>query len=332
MIRRTTSFREIVPFSKSTSIKRVQSLNSIEKKKEDKKTELIYLLSYFLFLRKEDHDFFLQKILEEGIIDKNEILNLYLNDSITFFKKKHQIENDIPYPFQKLKKIGEGGFGEVFHVRHQLDEKEYAIKRMNKEENNSYEIRILSSLEHKNIIRYYSSWNDYQYFYIQMEFCSMNLRDYFYQPERNSNIIEGIMDGLEYLHNKNYIHFDLKPENILINKNDIVKIADFGYSRSVKISNEMNHYYEESLYICSSDILYDNSIDIYSFGIIFLEFFLPFYRTNCERMIHIMKKMKSRDWEMKNEKWNILLDGCLEKNQKHRFSIDKIKYLYKFNF
>ena len=104
MIRRTTSFREIVPFSKSTSIKRVQSLNSIEKKKEDKKTELIYLLSYFLFLRKEDHDFFLQKILEEGIIDKNEILNLYLNDSITFFKKKHQIENDIPYPFQKLKK------------------------------------------------------------------------------------------------------------------------------------------------------------------------------------------------------------------------------------
>ena len=328
MIKRTVSTNVMIPFSKSCGIKRVCSLDSLEKKKEDKKTELIYLLSYFLFLKKEDHSFFLEKLIEEEIIDKNEIMNLFMKDTIKFFKKNHQIENDIPYPFHRLDKIGEGGFGEVFHVKHCLDEKEYAIKRMNKSENDLCEIKILSSLNHPNIIRYYSSWNDYQYFYIQMEYCIMNLRDYFYKEERDFSMIYQIINGLDYLHQKKYIHFDLKPENILLDSEGIIKIADFGYSRSILTSNIISHYYEKSLYICSTDILYDVSIDIYSFGILFLEFHLPFYKTNYERMIHITQKLKSRDWKMKKESWNQILDGCLEKNQKNRISFQKIRELY----
>ena len=108
----------------------------------------------------------------------------------------------------------------------------------------------------------------------------------------------------------------------------MIKIADFGYSRSILTSNIMSHYYEKSLYICSTDILYNSSIDIYSFGIIFLEFHLPFYKTNCERMINVMEKLKSREWSMKKESWNQILDGCLEKNQKNRISFQKIKELY----
>ena len=327
MIKRTVSTREMIPISKSVGMKRVHSFDSI-KRKEDKKTEMIYLLSYFLFQKKEDYDFFFKKMIEEGIIDKDEIMNLYIYDNIKFFKKHHQIENDIPYPFHKLEKIGEGGFGEVFHVKHSLDEKEYAIKKMNKKENDLYEIKILSSLHHPNIIRYYSSWNDYQYFYIQMEYCYMNLRDYLYQEERNPFFMEQILNGLEYLHGKNYIHFDLKPENILLDKEGVIKIADFGYSRSILTSNLISHYYEKSLYICSTDILYDSSIDIYSFGIIFLEFHLPFYKTHCEKMIHMIQKLKSCDWSMKKENWNRLLDGCLEKNQTNRISFEKIRELY----
>ena len=215
MIKRTVSTHEIIPFSQSVGIKRVCSLDSLKKKKEDKKTELIYLLSFFLFPKKEDHRFFLKKLIDQGILDNYEIMNLFMKDTIKFFKKNHQIENDIPYPFHKIQKIGEGSFGEVFHVKHSLDEKEYAIKRMNKNENDVGEIKILSSLYHPNIIRYYSSWNDYQYFYIQMEYCFMNLRDYFYKTERDYSIIYQIVNGLDYLHQKKYIHFDLKPKNVI---------------------------------------------------------------------------------------------------------------------
>lgn len=328
MIKRTISTRDVVPISDSVGIKRTSSMNSIERMKKDRRTELIYYLSYFLFMKREDHDYFIQKIIEEGIVNKNDIMNLFIKDSVKFFKKNHQIENDIPYPFSKIKKLGEGGFGEVFHVKHCLDDREYAIKKMTKYDNNVNEIKILSCLNHPNIIRYYSSWNDHYYFFIQMEYCVMNLRDYLYKEERNCEIISQIINGLEHLHKKKYVHFDLKPENILLNDDGIVKIADFGYSRSILESNNISHYYEESLYICSSDVVYDSTVDVYSFGIIFLEFNLPYYKTNCERMINVMEKLKTGNWGWRKENWDKIMNGCVERNQRKRITLREIKELY----
>ena len=39
-----------------------------------------------------------------------------------------------------------------------------------------------------------------------------------------------IVDGLAYVHSKNYIHRDIKPENILL-INGVPKITDFGLTR-----------------------------------------------------------------------------------------------------
>ena len=43
-----------------------------------------------------------------------------------------------------------------------------------------------------------------------------------------------IVDGLNYLHEKNIIHRDLKCENILINQDNKCQIADFGFARKME--------------------------------------------------------------------------------------------------
>lgn len=318
MLKRTFSTGKIVPYS--SNIKKIKSLDSIQ---ELKKTNLIYLLSYFLFKKKEDHEFFLNKLFQMNIIHENEISNIFLKENIKYFQKFQSIESEIPYPFSIKKKIGEGSFGEVFHCSHKIDEKEYAIKKISMEDKN--EIKILSSLYHPNIVRYFSSWEHSNYLYIQMEYCKESFRDYLYRPERNYNFLKQILNGLDYLHKMSYIHFDLKPENILISNDGNIKIADFGYSREILSSIYQSHYYEPSLYICSDDILYEPSIDIYSFGIIFLEFILPLFKTNCEKFLRISSLLKEKKWEFEEETWNTILENCLIRNQKYRWTVQMIQ-------
>lgn len=67
--------------------------------------------------------------------------------------------------FEVLRCLGRGGFGEVFKVRNQLDRRIYAIKRIllnpsSKTLNRKImrEVKLLSRLNHENVVRYYNSW------------------------------------------------------------------------------------------------------------------------------------------------------------------------------
>ena len=42
--------------------------------------------------------------------------------------------------------------------------------------------------------------------------------------------VSQIAKALAYIHSLNILHRDIKPENILINKDDELKLADFGWS------------------------------------------------------------------------------------------------------
>ena len=44
-------------------------------------------------------------------------------------------------------------------------------------------------------------------------------------------------EGLSYLHDHNVLHRDLKPANILLDKNETLKIIDFGLARENDTGN-----------------------------------------------------------------------------------------------
>ena len=69
--------------------------------------------------------------------------------------------------FVEVEKLGRGGFGAVFRVRHALDGVDYAIKKINfthrgfsapKQKKVMREVRILARLQHENVCRYFTSW------------------------------------------------------------------------------------------------------------------------------------------------------------------------------
>nr|XP_022293589.1 eIF-2-alpha kinase GCN2-like [Crassostrea virginica] len=60
--------------------------------------------------------------------------------------------------FMDIRNIGAGGFGSVYSAKHRIDNKSYALKviPINMEKFDKREVEVLSSLDHKNIIRYYT--------------------------------------------------------------------------------------------------------------------------------------------------------------------------------
>lgn len=334
MLKRTFSVSDTKSIISHTdkSIVKSKSCDLYQISREWKQTYLIYLLSSILIPEKEKLKCFLEKLISMDFISNYSFFSHEINfvpfpkDVIVPYVKKQEVLS----PFQNFQYIGEGTFGKVFKCKHMLDEKDYAIKKISliNEENYLDEIKILSTLYHPNIVRYYNSWYQDNCLMIQMEYCPLSLRQYLEGDDRNEIILKQIIDGLCHLHEKQFIHFDLKPENILMTETNQVKIADFGYSRSILTSIYKSHYYEPSFYICKNDVEYATTIDVYSFGIILLEFILQKTRTMCEKLIIMRKQLESRDWNTTKPKYHSLLSKCLETKQSKRISSKDIQQLY----
>ena len=143
-----------------------------------------------------------------------------------------------------IKQIGRGGFGEVWLAerRTEILTTQVAIKLPHREQVNLEAIRQEAELwakasGHANILPIIEA-NIYDgQIVIVSEYAPDGSLEEKLQQElpikQTLETVIGILNGLEFLHNRQIIHRDIKPANILL-QGETPRLADFGISRVIK--------------------------------------------------------------------------------------------------
>lgn len=190
--------------------------------------------------------------------------------------------------YRLLDKLGEGTYGIVYRALEIPTGKIIALKR-NKPENledgisavNIREICFLKTLKHPNIISLQSVVLSENSLDLIFEFMNYDLRTYIDMfsilPDQTiQKILHQILSALYFCHSNRVIHRDLKPQNILVDRNNDIKIADFGLARSFQIPIKPYTPVVQTLWYRAPEVLlgakaYTTAIDIWSVGCIFAE-------------------------------------------------------------
>jgi len=189
-----------------------------------------------------------------------------------------------------IRKIGEGGMGQVFLARNKNIDQFVAIKMLHPRYGNNPMLRerfrqeaiMLSTLNHPNIVKFLNYVENEHGVFLIMEYVEgQTLEDFI--SKKNGLIVEKraypmmceILNAFAYAHGRGIIHRDIKPSNIYINKEGHIKILDFGIAQIISevdksvgmLSSGGTPEYMSPEQVLDRDI--DIRSDIYSLGVLF---------------------------------------------------------------
>ncbi|CAL2052066.1 unnamed protein product [Caenorhabditis brenneri] len=96
-------------------------------------------------------------------------------------------------------------------------------------------------------------------------------------PEDAQNYFHSLINGIQFMHSKMYVHCDIKPENLLI-CDGTLKIADFGKTKKIDSKDQM-HKTDECIgtrkyaapELWKKEQVQRQPFDVWSCGIVFLQ-------------------------------------------------------------
>lgn len=169
------------------------------------------------------------------------------------------------------------------------------------------EVRLLKTLRNRNIIMLYTAWMDEKTRHVNFitEFCTSGTLRQYRQKHRHvsmkavKNWARQILEGLHYLHNHDprIIHRDLNCSNIFVNGNSgVLKIGDLGFA-AILTNDRAAHTIIGTPEFMAPELyeeVYDEHVDVYSFGMCLLEMVtLEIPYSECRSIAQIYKKVSS---------------------------------------
>jgi serine/threonine protein kinase len=267
-------------------------------------------------------------------------------DSAKPAKKKKTVQLG---DFKLLKKLGQGGMGEVYLANQVSLDRQVALKILSKEmakkpdfvERFVREARAMAKIDHPNAVKVYAADSDKGLNYLGIEYIDgQSMQDWVDELGTMSvgdsiHIILSCADALSHAHELNLIHRDIKPDNILVTKKGVVKVADFGLAKALD-DEDMSMTQSGTglgtpLYMPPEQARdaknVDHRTDIYALGCTFYYFLtgrLPFEGGSVLKLIVAKEKGQypaARSLNSKiPEKLSLMIDKMIQKEARHRYS------------
>ena len=250
--------------------------------------------------------------------------------------------------FIMLKRLGKGSFGIVYKVKRKQDNKIYALKRVESSQDNLNEVRLLASLNHPNIIKFYDAFPFYKSgtriinLSIIMEYAgggdltklinSYKLKQKYISEKRIWKYTYQISSALEHLHRHDILHRDLKAANCFLTNDDNIKLGDMNISKVIK-NGQLAHTKIGTPYYMSPEIWnntpYNEKCDIWALGCLIYElacFKVPFEGNSVNDLKRHINKgyyIKTPNKIYTHQLWT-LINQMLCINPRQRISINQI--------
>ncbi|CAM0901434.1 unnamed protein product [Alopecurus aequalis] len=233
--------------------------------------------------RKQEQDRFNEQPLDEEEFEKGSVGPRRFTYNELAAATKH---------FSDEEKLGEGGFGSVYHGYLKGADLHVAIKRISKSSQQgkkeyAAEVKIISRLRHRNLVQLIGWCHGGGELLLVYELMPNGSLDTHLHSEKNTlkwplrhEIVLGLGSALVYLHQEweqCVLHRDIKPSNLMLDASFKVKLGDFGLARLVNhgqglhttmIAGTMG-YMDPAECMVSGRASTDS--DVYSFGVVVLE-------------------------------------------------------------
>ncbi|XP_046492633.1 maternal embryonic leucine zipper kinase [Neodiprion pinetum] len=243
------------------------------------------------------------------------------------------------------KTIGCGGFAKVKLGTHVATGEKVAIKIMEKNALGDdlprvkMEVEALKTLAHQHVCKLYQVIETDSHYFMIIEYCSGGeLFDHIVEKNRlteteSRKFFRQIVSAVAYLHSLGYAHRDLKPENVLLDKQQNLKLIDFGLCAKPKGGMQAHLYtscgsptYAAPELVLGAKYL-GSEVDIWSMGVLLYALlcgFLPFDDSSIENLYRkiLSGKYDEPSWLSCSSKR--LIRSMLQTDPKKRITIQEL--------